>query len=148
MAIDWPLMTEAQAALAKAQLAPLCGYQRVGDCLEKPKRNKYWAQRTEYDGVMYDSKAEAAHAAELNANPFVKWWLRQVWVPLGPDFGTRIDFLVALYAGKVVKVVGEEVKGVETAQFRKVRKLWPKYGPFLLHIVKKGIVEVIEGKQP
>ena len=33
----------------------------------KPKRNKYNARRTEYRGVMYDSKGEAGLAAQIDA---------------------------------------------------------------------------------
>jgi len=33
----------------------------------KPKRNKYNARKTEYRGVMYDSKGEAGLAAQIDA---------------------------------------------------------------------------------
>ncbi len=122
----------------------------------KPKRSKYNAQRTEYNGVMYDSKAEAKHAQELDLNPNVKWVLRQVPIPLGPDFSTRVDFVVAvmetivsfggLRSDKDLIVRAHEVKGAETREFKRVRKLWPKYGPFALTIIKARDIELIQGK--
>jgi hypothetical protein len=119
------------------------------------KRNRLGnvARRTEYGGVTYDSKAEAEHASvldwETRLRPRRIWaWLRQVNIPLGVDFTTRVDFLVITVDGRCHV---EEVKGVETARFKTVRRLWPKYGPCELHVLKKqGKIwhrEVIPGKQ-
>lgn len=111
------------------------------------------ARRTEYNGVMYDSKAEASQACELDVEMQqgrIAWWIRQVTIALGPDFKTRVDFLVCVrwnYIHDLPGVYAVEVKGVEAREFKKVRKLWPKYGPFPLHIVKRGDVEIIKGKQ-
>ena len=121
------------------------------EIFRKQRQNKYRAKRTEYSGVMYDSKAEAQEAQNLDigkSRGFITWVLRQVPIPLGPDFSTRIDFLVAYKrANGHVFVIGREVKGVETREFKKVRKLWPKYAPFDLHVIKRGKVEIIEGKR-
>jgi hypothetical protein len=107
------------------------------------------------DGIIYDSKAEKLQAIVLNMKREggeLAWWLRQVTVQLGPDFKTRIDFLAAEWycacgsndQNVATTVYGVEVKGFETAQFRQVRRLWPKYGPFPLHVVKRGsTVEVL-----
>lgn len=122
------------------------------------KKGRYGnvAKRTEYNGVKYDSKAEAHYAANLDievAAGTVSLWLRQVTVPLGPDFRTRVDFVVIMpiwmahFPNENQRVKFVEVKGVETREFRKVRKLWSKYVPFPLHIIKRDKVEVIEGKQ-
>jgi hypothetical protein len=122
-----------------------------------PKRGRYGgvAQRTEYNGRKYDSKAEAEYAAQLDAMKAageIAWWLPQVSVPLGPDFKTRVDFQVAYIftsmsiPGPLLIVEAHEVKGKETREFAKVRKLWPKYAPFPMHVIKKGNVEIIEGK--
>ena len=119
------------------------------EIFRKQRQNKYRAKRTEYGGVMYDSKAEAEYAERLDRQQFVGvicWWLRQVTIPLGPDFSTRVDFLVADFNGLNRTVYAVEIKGVETREFKRVRKLWPKYGPFPLRIVKKGNVELIGGK--
>ena len=115
--------------------------------------NKYHAKPTVYNGVRYDSKAEARYAGMLDdskaaGGPVWEWW-RQVKIPLGPDFSTRVDFLVAeIYtsqhiAGPLVTFHAVEVKGKETREFVKVRKLWPKYVRYPLHIVKGINVEII-----
>lgn len=116
------------------------------------KRNRFGnvAQKTVYNGVTYDSKMEAVWAdhldTEIRFGTILCWW-RQITVPLGPDFKSRVDFMVFTAPG-VCHV--EEVKGVETARFKTVRRLWPKYGPCELHVMtKKGKTwhrEVIPGK--
>ncbi len=113
------------------------------------RRNKYDAQRTEYNGVVYHSKAESIRARELDfllaANEILDWE-RQVQVLLGPDFKTRVDFVVTDRNGQHA----QEVKGYETPAFRTVRRLWKKYGPYPMSILKrKGngwTREVINGK--
>lgn len=112
------------------------------------KPHKYKAVQTEYDGVKYPSKAEAAHAILLDAllkDNEINWWLRQVPVRLGPDTVFRVDFLVAGHPAtmETLEVWAEDVKGVETPAFRKIRKLWMKYGPFPLHIIKGKKTEII-----
>ena len=135
--IDWTRLSESEKQYLRAQ-----GYVEGKRAdVSKPKPNKYHAQRTQYNGEWYDSKAEAEYAAQLDCNPSVQWRLRQVVIPLGQDFKTRVDFVVG-----AMSVAAHEVKGVETLEFAKVRKLWPKYGPFDLHIIKGGNVEVIHGK--
>lgn len=119
----------------------------------KPKKNRYGnvARPTHYKGSRYDSKAEAEYAAWLDwrigSTDPVAWWLRQIKVPLGPDFAMRVDFLVAIGHSwsTTVNIEAHEVKGLETPQFKKVRRLWPKYAPFPLHIIKRGNVEIING---
>ena len=132
----------------------LGNYEMTTEVRKKPRRNKYNAQRTEYNGVRYDSKAEASQAKTLDAMVemgALDWWLRQITIPLGPDFKTRVDFLVAKpivcqNSNVATYIHAIEIKGVETREFRKVRELWPKYGPFDLKIVKKDTTEVIMGK--
>ncbi len=113
------------------------------------------ARKTEYKGVKYDSQLEASQACELDVElqqGRVDWWLRQVTIPLGPDFKTRVDFLVAKpivcqNSNVATHIFAIEVKGFETREFAKVRRLWEKYGPFDLKIVKKNSEETITGKQ-
>lgn len=116
----------------------------------KPNRLGSVAKRTVYDGATYGSRAEAEHARILDLEiriGEILAWIRQVTFPLGPDFKTRVDFLVFAAPG-ACRV--DEVKGVETARFKTVRRLWPKYGPCELHVLtKKGTTwtrEVIPGK--
>lgn len=119
---------------------------------KQPRKSKYNARRTEYNGVMYDSKAEAEEAAALDLDMrkgHLAWWLRQVWIPLGSDFRTRVDFVVGYRHASLygfLRVYAKEIKGAETREFRKVRELWPKYAPFSLLIVKGGKTEVIPGR--
>lgn len=117
------------------------------------RRNRFGnvAKRTVYNGVTYDSKAEAEYASLLDLwvkAGYIHAWIRQVTVPLGPDFKTRIDFLVFATPDEFDF---REVKGLETARFKTVRRLWAKYGPCELHVLKKkGTIwsrEVILGKR-
>lgn len=127
------------------------------------RKNKYGVaakkDRT-YNGIVYDSKAEVLRAAEhalLIRADKLTYVLRQVKFQLGPDFSWRADFVCFRntpafdgdYSQHLVWV--EEIKGVETAKFRDVRRLWKKYGPFPMLIYKrKGTgwkVERLEGAQ-
>ena len=102
-------------------------------------RNKYGAVRTEYNGVTYASKAEAARAAALDllkAGGEVVSIERQPRYALGcPENVYVADFLVRDRHGKVWT---EDVKGVETSKFRRDMKLWRVYGPHPLHIIRNA----------
>jgi hypothetical protein len=108
--------------------------------------NKYHAERTVYDGVTYDSKAEALHAAGLDArmrsgNGDVAWWVRQVTFRLGcPENTLKVDFLVA---GRPGGIWVEEVKGRETAKWRRDRRLWMSYAPVAMRVIVRGKVSEI-----
>ena len=107
------------------------------------RRNKFNAVKTMYNGWKYDSKAEAAYAKQLDMDDSVAFWLRQAGVDLGQDTRYRADFLVIESSGKIYFV---DVKGKETAAWKRTKKLWRKYGELPLHVVKKGnTVEIIEG---
>ena len=114
------------------------------------KPSKYRAVKTEYMGVLYDSRAEAKRAAELDMlvkTDSILWWIRQPPFTLGvPENKYRPDFLVVRHDGVHV----EDVKGVRTAKFNRDVKLWRKYGPCPLHIVGKTFEiifpERLEGK--
>lgn len=138
------------------------------------KRSKYRAVRTEYNGVSYASKAEAAYAVQLDLEQrqgWVKFWIAQPTFRLGcPENVYRPDFMVVMAVkghcsgcrdsdplggthceGTVehppeVPVYCVDVKGVETPKFRRDKKLWAKYGPCPLVVVRNGReVEVIDG---
>lgn len=136
--------------------------------------NKYHAKRTKYNGVAYDSKAEAARAAELDLlvkSGAVTYWLRQVTFRLGEDTTWKADFVRFTYmtVPGLWRVWVEEVKAqkarpaspgvkyrpaIEGREFPKIRKLWPKYGPFPLIVYYgrkangwKDIVRIDPGEQ-
>lgn len=117
-------------------------------------RNKYRvapAAERRWNGRTYASKAEMERAQQLRqfmeAGEVIeiveqpRLWLgvpENVYVP---------DFLVLWKYGGAEY---EDVKGVETAQFRRVKKLWAAYGRLPLRIVKKSgqrfrTSEVIQG---
>lgn len=134
--------------------------------------NKYGVapkDKRTYNGVVYDSKAEMVYAVGLDMQlraALITGWICQVTIPLGPDFKTRIDFLVFLtglttykYTDavtmdtvdyRVTEVEFVEIKGHETPKFKDVRRLWKKHGPGPLFIkTRKGsgwTTEVLPGK--
>jgi len=117
----------------------------------KVRRHKYDAQRTVFDGVSYDSKAEATRARELNlleAAGEIGRWKRQVPVELVKGFSCRVDFLV--FSTDNTSEHFEDVKGMETQRSRDIKRLWAVHGPLPLVILKrKGTGwtrEIIQGK--
>jgi hypothetical protein len=118
---------------------------------EKPKRrSKYRAKPTEYDGRRYDSIAEAKRAMELDLlkqHGAVRWWLPQVPVPIGEpgvDKPYRVDFLVChVGVDGSESICAEDVKGVDTASFRRHVRQWRKRGPFPLHVIRMGKVDEV-----
>jgi hypothetical protein len=124
----------------------------AGD-LRRP--SKYRAKRTEYNGVLYASKAEANRAAELDlllkAGNILDW-IPQPMVRLGvPENVYRPDFLVIAQRGGVLGHGGdawyEDVKGAETAKFKRDKKLWKAYGRLPLHVRgEHGCKRIIDPK--
>ena len=110
---------------------------RLGIQVE-PKTSKYRNTRTVYNGVTYDSKAEADYAKELDAMVVILScrYQRQVRFELGcPENVYIVDFLVAnMDTGRVWCV---DVKGKETAKFKRDKKMWRRYGMFPLYVVKR-----------
>lgn len=113
--------------------------------MENP-RNKYKAKPTEYNGVRYASKGEAARAKALDNFKdagLIFWWIGQPKFRLGcPENVYVADFLVVGAAGTHV----EDVKGMETPKFKRDKKLWMAYGPTELWIIKGQRVEIVEGR--
>ena len=113
-------------------------------------QNKYHAVQTEYSGIRYASKAEAGRAGILDLlvrSGEIRWWLRQVPIDIGEpgvDRPFRVDFLVC---DKTGKIYAEDVKGVETASFRRHKKQWNLRGPFPLHVIYSDKTEIVHGKQ-
>ena len=116
--------------------------------LRIPRKQKYNAKPTVYKGRKYDSRAEAKYAIGLDtqmASGIIHLWLRQPAFDLGEDTRYRADFFVIESSGEFYAT---DVKGMETASFKKIRKLWSKYGEMPLRVIKKGrLAYTIEGKQ-
>jgi len=98
------------------------------------RKNKYNAQRTEYNGVTYDSKKEAEYAQLLDAKVTacdLSYWLRQVPFDLPGGVKYRADFVTfeqvadtSLYDVHVI-----DAKGYQTKEFKIKAKLFrAKYG--------------------
>ena len=109
------------------------------------KRHKYRAEPVRYNGVRYDSKAEAARAVELDLLQRageITTWIGQPTVRLGcAENIYRPDSLV-------IPPIGlpwfEDVKGFETPKFRRDKKLWRAHGRLPLRIITGGaVVETI-----
>lgn len=114
----------------------------------KPLNLAVVAERT-WRGVVYDSKTEMLRAQELDQRlrgGGLARVERQIKIPLGEDDSLRVDFRCTSLQGCVWC---EDVKGFETRDFRRKVKLWRKYGPCTLRVLKlsgrKWIVEEAEG---
>ena len=115
--------------------------------IAKPRRNKYRVAaptaRT-WNGKTYASKAEMLRAQWLAASTQFMEIVEQPRLWLGVRENVYVpDFLVIPRSGVPWY---EDVKGVETTQFRKVKKLWAAYSRLPLRIIKlsKGVFEVVE----
>jgi hypothetical protein len=71
----------------------------------------------------------------------IRWVLRQVTITLGvPQNTYRVDFVLQERDGSIF---AEDVKSIETREFKRHKRLWRSYGPFPLRILKGKTVEVI-----
>lgn len=123
-------------------------------------RSKYKvapAEDRQYLGRTFGSKAEMEYCKHLETEVSMReiqgyicqprFWLgvpENVYIP---------DFLVIEWAYLQKAPYAVDVKGVETAKFKRDKKLWAKYGWVDLHIVKKQgakfkTVEVIHAATP
>ena len=111
-----------------------------------PARSKYNARRTEYNGIVYDSAAEARYAASLDLRVKVgdiKEWFRQIRYPLMVN-GTKIcdmviDFKIHHANRGALEVEFVEVKGCETDTYRlKLKLLKALYPNLRLTVIKAG----------
>lgn len=103
---------------------------------DTPKRSKYGAIKTEYNGIKYDSKAEARWAENFDMEKRagdVLYWLRQVpfFLPAGIIY--RCDFQV-FYTSGVVKYF--DVKGWDTPVSKLKRKQVEALYPVKIQVVK------------
>lgn len=102
------------------------------------RHHKYGAVRTVARDRSYPSKAEAEYAEILfglkEAGHIIEI-IEQPRTELGvPENIYRPDFFVVWTNGDLSFI---DVKGKETAKFRKDKKLWQKYGRLPLQIVRK-----------
>lgn len=117
---------------------------------EPIKISKYHNVRKKYNGVIYDSTAEADYAEKLDGEKQFSpgmFWVRQVVFHLGcPENKYRCDFLVSRPG---IPTYAIDVKGCDTAQFLKNVKLWRAYGPCRLCIIRRSgkgwTCEIIHG---
>ncbi len=110
------------------------------------RRTKFGNIRTEYRGVLYDSKLEADYAATLDLRKRatsrldrIKSWKRQVPVKLvvnGYLITTYVVDFVVTHVNGLVEYV--ECKGRWTPEARIKVKLFAALYPFLLTIVRKS----------
>lgn len=113
------------------------------------RRSKYNAKPTTYNGVRYHSKAEAVRAERLDFEQragLIRGWIGQPTFRLGVAENVyKSDFLVFSLDGRVH---AEDVKGAEAPKFRRDKRLWARYGPCPLKILRGGkVVEVIDPEQ-
>lgn len=104
----------------------------------KPKKSKYNNEKTEYNGIKYDSKLEASYAVHLDMakkHGLIGYWLRQVPFELPGGVRYRVDFLVV---GGPEGIRYVDVKGRETDLFKLKKKQVESLYPVEIEIVKKG----------
>jgi len=108
------------------------------------------AERT-WHGRTYHSKAEMEYAKQLEFQRQVGEIIEYTEQPRGalgvPENEYRPDFFVVPTNEMPYYV---DVKGKETQQFKKTKKLWARYGRLDLHVVRKqgkrfSTSEVVEG---
>lgn len=98
--------------------------------------HKFHAQRTEYDGIRFDSKKEAQYYSQLKLRQKagdVVFFLRQVPFDLPGGVKYRVDFQVFLQDGTVEFV---DVKGMETKDFILKKKQVEALYPIKIKVVK------------
>lgn len=101
------------------------------------KASKYNNKKTEVDGHVFDSKAEARRYNELKllqaAGEIIGFTIQPSFL-LEEGIRYRPDFMIC---GKDGQIWVEDVKGVETKDFKIKKKLWEAKFPWLeLRIVK------------
>lgn len=108
-----------------------------GGGLGGERKHKYNATPTWFHGVRYHSKLEAERAGVLlllvRAGQ-ISDLQRQVVFELGcPENRCIMDFVYRQDG----RWRAEDVKGFETAAFKKIRRLWERYGPCELRVVTR-----------
>lgn len=100
--------------------------------LEKgAEKRKYRNQKTEVDGHVFDSQAEANRYSELKImerSGLIKGFMIQPSFWLGPGIRYRPDFLVCGADGRIWT---EDVKGYKTKEFKLKQKMFIEKYPWL-----------------
>jgi hypothetical protein len=103
--------------------------------------SKYRNKRTAYNGIIYDSKAEASKAAELDLlvkAGEIDFYLRQIPFPLPGGIIYRADFLVFTKSGyRLWDIEIIEVKGYSNKEWKMKEKLFREKYPNLVLRVEK-----------
>ena len=97
----------------------------------KEKKGKYRNQKTEVDGHVFDSKAEADRYSNLKLmerSGLIKGFMIQPSFYLTAGIRYRADFLVC---GADGNIWAEDVKGIETKEFKIKKKLFNRKYPWL-----------------
>ena len=134
----------------------------------KPLTGRGAPKPTSLNGRRFPSKAQAKRADELEMLKRagqVAWVLYEVPIDIGEpgvDKPYRVDFVVAEFGQtkelgswqevgmkfvwlEPVFIHAEDVKGFDTPSFNRHVKQWRLRGPFPLHIIRSGDVQVIKG---
>lgn len=102
-----------------------------------PKKTKYHNEKVTVEGITFDSKAEAQRYGELQQmqkGGEIRWFSRQPSFVLPGSIRYRPDFLVCKRNGTLYV---EDVKGMETPEFKLKKKLWDAtFTGFPLVVVK------------
>lgn len=104
-------------------------------------QSKYKARKTEYKGILYDSKREAEYAFELDMLKRageITTWQRQIIYPLTVNeikiASFRVDFVI-IRKDRCHEV--HEVKGFETPEYKLKAKLFTALYPDVIYRVIK-----------
>ena len=101
-------------------------------------KHKYSAQKTELDGIKFDSKLEANYYQHLKLLIMAKevvFFLRQTPFHLVGGIVYRVDFQVFYTDGTIGFI---DVKGFETKEFIAKKKQVEATYPVTIEVVKKG----------
>jgi hypothetical protein len=111
---------------------------------------KYRNNFTEYDGRTYASRAEADRARALDFDKqsgVIKHWEPQPRFRLGCAENVYVADFIVWHMDGTTHV--EDVKGFESAKFKRDCRLWRRYGPVPLHVISRNrlayIVEPDDG---
>lgn len=105
------------------------------------RRHKYKVStpdRRTWDGKTYASRAEmlyAKHLADLKLSGMIMEFIEQPRTWLGVRENVYVPDFLVLPSDPAVAAYFVDVKGVETAAFKKNKRLWKRYAVLNLHVV-------------
>ena len=102
------------------------------------KKPKFGAKKCEIDGINFDSLAEGSWYLDLKRDPEVFHIDCHVPVTLPAGIRLNVDFIVYRKVGDVVSIEANEVKGSESLEFKRMRKLFDEFHPLApLKVIRK-----------